>query len=72
LIETNSQYLRLLEETLRTASHIGAVGDRSCRDGFISTQELVETVVASAAWTRFTRRIFGIDRHESRDYYSLI
>jgi hypothetical protein len=44
LIETKSQYLRLLEETLRTASHIGAWAIAHVEDGFISTGELVETV----------------------------
>lgn len=44
LIETKSQYLRLLEETLRTASHIGAWAIAHVEDGFISTPELVDTV----------------------------
>lgn len=44
LIETKSQYLHLLEETLQTASHIPAWTIAHVEDGFISTQEIVETV----------------------------
>jgi hypothetical protein len=44
LIETKSQYLRLLEETLRTASHIGLWAIAHVEDGFISTQDIVETI----------------------------
>lgn len=44
LIETKSQYLRLLEETLRTASHIKTWAIAHVEDGFISTQDIVETV----------------------------
>jgi len=44
LVETKSQYLRLLEETLRTASHIPAWAIAHVEDGFISTQEIVETI----------------------------
>lgn len=44
LIETKSQYLRLLEEALQTAKHIGAWAIAHVEDGFISTPELVETV----------------------------
>jgi hypothetical protein len=44
LIETKSQYLRLLEEMLRTAAHIGSWAIAHVEDGFISTNELVETV----------------------------
>lgn len=44
LIETKSQYLRHLEDTLRTASHIPAWALAHVEDGFISSQEVVETV----------------------------
>lgn len=44
LVETKSQYLRLLEEFLRTASHIKTWAIAHVEDGFITTQELVETI----------------------------
>jgi hypothetical protein len=44
LIETKSQYLRLLEEMLRTASHIKTWAIAHVEEGFIATQELVETI----------------------------
>jgi hypothetical protein len=44
LVETKSQYLRLLEEFLRTASHIKTWAIAHIEDGFITTQELVETI----------------------------
>ena len=44
LIETKSQYLRLLEEILRTASHIDLWAIAHVEDGFISTQDIVETI----------------------------
>ncbi len=44
LIETKSQYLRLLEEILRTASHVGLWAIAHVEDGFISTQDIVETI----------------------------
>jgi hypothetical protein len=44
LIETKSQYLRHLEELLRTASHIGIWAIAHVEDGFISTQDIVETI----------------------------
>lgn len=43
-IETKSQYLRLLEETLRTASHISGWAIAHIDDGFITTQDIVETI----------------------------
>jgi len=43
-VETKSQYLRLLEETLRTASHIGSWAIAHIDDGFITTQDIVETI----------------------------
>lgn len=42
--ETKSQYLRLFEETLRTASHIGAFAIAHVESGSITTQDLVETI----------------------------
>lgn len=44
LVETKSQYLRFFEETLRTASHIGKWAIAHVEDGFISTQEIVESI----------------------------
>ena len=43
-IETKSQYLRLLEETLITAKHIEKWTIAHVEDGFISTQEIVEII----------------------------
>lgn len=43
-VETKSQYLRLFEETLRTASHIKNWAIAHVERGFISTQELVEVI----------------------------
>ena len=44
LVETKSQYLRLLEETLQTASHIAGWAIMHIEDGFISTSEIVEII----------------------------
>lgn len=44
LVETKSQYLRLLEETLRTALHIKTWAVAHVEDGYISTQDIVETI----------------------------
>jgi len=44
LIETKSQYLHLLEETLRMAKHIPVWTIAHVEDGFVSTQDIVETV----------------------------
>jgi hypothetical protein len=44
LVETKSQYLTLLEETLRTASHIQNWALAHVEDGVISTQDIVETI----------------------------
>lgn len=44
MIETKSQYLRLLEETLRTASHITTWAIAHVEDGFVGTQDIVEAV----------------------------
>ena len=43
-VETKSQYLRLLEETLKTASHINNWAIAHVETGFISTQDLVEVI----------------------------
>lgn len=43
-VEAKSQYLRLLEETLVTAKHIGTWAIAHIEDGFISSQEIVETI----------------------------
>ena len=43
-VETKSQYLRLLEEMLRTSAHIGGWAIAHIDDGFITTQDIVETI----------------------------
>ena len=43
-VETKSQYLKLLEETLRTASHIKHWAVAHVETGFISTQDIVEVI----------------------------
>ena len=43
-VETKFQYLKLVEETLRTASHIPAWAISHVEDGFITTQDIVETI----------------------------
>jgi len=42
--ETKSQYLRLLEETLSTASHIASFAIAHVESGSIMTQDLLETI----------------------------
>lgn len=42
--ETKSQYLHLLEETLRKASHINTWAIAHVETGFIQTQDIVETI----------------------------
>ncbi len=44
LVETKYQYLRYLEEILQTASHIRVWAIAHVEDGFISTQEVIETI----------------------------
>jgi hypothetical protein len=44
LVETKYQYLRYLEEILQTASHIPVWAIAHIEDGFVSTQEVVETI----------------------------
>lgn len=43
-VETKSQYLQLLEETLRTASHIKSWAIAHVESGYLSTQDLVEVI----------------------------
>jgi hypothetical protein len=43
-IETKAQYLSLIEELLRTASHIKLWAIAHVEDSFISTQDVVETI----------------------------
>jgi hypothetical protein len=43
-VETRSQYLQLVEDVLRTASHIEKWTIAHTEDGFVSTQDLIETV----------------------------
>jgi hypothetical protein len=42
--ETKSQYLHLVEETLQTAAHIKSWAISHVEDGFITTQDIVETI----------------------------
>jgi hypothetical protein len=42
--ETKSQYLHLLEETLRRASHIKSWAVAHVEDGFIQTQDIADTI----------------------------
>jgi hypothetical protein len=44
LIETKSQYLHLLEETLRIASHVPLWAIAHVEDGFVSTHDIVEII----------------------------
>ncbi len=44
LIETKSQYLRLVEETLATAKNIPVWAIAHVEDGFVATQDIVEAV----------------------------
>ena len=43
-VETKSQYLRLLEETLRTASNINHWAIAHVETGFVSTQDIVQII----------------------------
>jgi hypothetical protein len=43
-VETKNQYLRLVEDLLKTAAHVEKWAIAHTEDGFISTQEIVETV----------------------------
>ena len=43
-VETKSQSIRLLEETLRTASHIPQWAIAHVESGFVSTQDIVDTI----------------------------
>lgn len=43
-VETKNQYLRLVEELLKTAAHIEKWAITHSEDGFISTHELVEAI----------------------------
>jgi hypothetical protein len=43
-VETKFQYLKLVEETLKTASHIPTWAISHVEDGFITTQDIVETI----------------------------
>jgi len=42
--ETKSQYLHLLEETLRTADHVDQWAIAHVEDGFITSQDVAEIV----------------------------
>jgi hypothetical protein len=43
-VETKFQYLKLVEEILKTASHIPTWAISHVEDGFITTQDIVETI----------------------------
>lgn len=43
-VETKSQYLNLIEEFLNTAAHIDLWAVEHVEDGFINTQDIVETI----------------------------
>ncbi len=43
-IETKSQYLQLIEDLLKTASHIGKWAVAHVEDGFITTQDIADTI----------------------------
>jgi hypothetical protein len=43
-VETKSQYLRLIEDLLDRARHVGKWAIAHVEDGFISTQDIVETI----------------------------
>jgi hypothetical protein len=43
-VETKSQYLRLVEDVLRTAAHVEKWCVAHTEDGFVSAQDLVEIV----------------------------
>lgn len=43
-VESKSQYLHFLEDTLNRASHIKTWAIAHTEDGFVSTQELIETI----------------------------
>ena len=43
-VETKSQYLQLLEDTLHTASHINHWAIAHVESGFVSTPDVVEMV----------------------------
>ena len=43
-VETKSQYLRLLEEMLQTAAHVPKWAIAHVEDGFVSTQNIIETI----------------------------
>ncbi len=60
-VETKSQYLRLLGEILQSASNISRWAIAYVEDGFVSTQELVETV----------GRIRRVDTIYSKDFSEL-
>lgn len=60
-VETKSQYLRLVEEALRTAKEIPKWAIAHVEDGFVSTQEIVETI----------SRVRRVDTIFSKDFTEL-
>jgi hypothetical protein len=59
--ETKSQYLHVLEEALRISSHIKSWAIAHVEDGFISTQDIVDTIA----------RIRRVDRIFTKDFSEL-
>jgi hypothetical protein len=61
LIETKSQYLQFVEDTLQTASHIPKWAVAHVENGFVSTQDIVEVI----------GRIRRVDTIFSKDFSEL-
>ena len=61
MIETKSQYLQFVEDTLQTASHIPTWAITHVENGFVSTQEIVEII----------GRIRRVDTIFSKDFSEL-
>jgi hypothetical protein len=61
-VQSKQQYLGLIEDLLRTASHFPSWAISLTENGFISTDELVESV----------NRIRNVDAVYSKDYSDLL
>lgn len=63
-VETKDQYLRQIEDVLRTASHLPSWAIEAVSDGFVATDELVECVRAfrkvDAIYTKDFSELMGI------------
>ena len=60
-VESKHQYLRFVEELLEAASHLAAWAIAHTEDGFVSTEEVVETV----------RRVRPVDTVYTKDFSEL-